>query len=402
MVLHVIILNNLAAGHVVEQIQQIENRNSINYYGECDQDCLSYNCQICNFVKEVMKINISIVKNYLSFKKMLKRSYYYIHLKGYRYNDILKRKNYSFSVHLMNCEGPGRIRNRLKSKFDILSNEELNKSYYDVLDKGKIEELSEKNLLSKFNKSNLITQIQDILEHILYTDQIFNLNIVRQFINFDDHLLGAFNCLFIKNLSQIDCVFVLTVKSIYILKNMHIDSEGNLLFSRIKFKKYYWSINDYKQELKRACPFLNNLNIDAFDNFTEKEMTDYNELNTNITYRKKVYDKIKMNKFSRDRFEFELLKFDYKEINEIHKRRYLLKNNSLEFFLKNGKNYFIAFNLDKRDIIYQTIIKYSVKDPKTLLNSSLINSHSSIFLKNVKIVLRKVKGHFPKLEKVLD
>jgi hypothetical protein len=381
-------------------MQFIENRKSINYYGESEQDCILYNCQICNFVKEVMKINISIIKNYLSYKKLLKKSYYYIHLKGYRFNDILKRKNYSFSVHLMNCEGPGRIRNRLKSKLDILSNEELNKSYYEILDKCKVQELSEKNLLTKFSRANAITQINDILDHVLYIDQIFSLNLVRQFINLDDQVIGAFNSLFIKNLSQTDCVFIITVKSIYIMKNMHIDQEGNLLLPRIKFKKHYWSINEYKQELKRACPFLNSLNLETFDSYLEKDITDYSELNKNISYRKKVFDRIKMNKFSRDRLEFDMLKIDYKEINEIHKRRYLLKPNSLEIFLKNGKNYFLTFNLDKRDTIYQTMVKYSIKDQKGFSNSSVLNSPSSIFTKNMKIVTRKFKGHFPKPEKV--
>jgi len=300
----------------------------------------------------------------------------------------------------MNCEGPGRIRNRLKSKLDILSNEELNKSYYEILDKCKVHELSEKNLLTKFSRANAITQINDILDHVLYIDQIFSLNLVRQFINLDDQVIGAFNSLFIKNLSQTDCVFIITVKSIYILKNMHIDQEGNLLLPRIKFKKHYWSINEYKQELKRACPFLNSLNLETFDSYLEKDITDYSELNKNISYRKKVFDRIKMNKFSRDRLEFDMLKIDYKEINEIHKRRYLLKPNSLEIFLKNGKNYFLTFNLDKRDTIYQTMVKYSIKDQKGFSNSSVLNSPSSIFTKNMKIVTRKFKGHFPKPEKV--
>ncbi|EFC36198.1 predicted protein [Naegleria gruberi] len=36
--------------------------------------------------------------------------------------------------------------------------------------------------------------------------------------------------------------------------------------------------------------------------------------------------------------------FSYEEIREIHNRRYLLKNNALEFFLLNGKSFFFAFD----------------------------------------------------------
>ena len=336
-----------------------ENKKSLNYFGEPERDCSSSNCQICNFIKEVMKININIVKNFLIYKKLLRKSYYYINLKGYHYHDILKKKNFNYSVHLMNSEGPGRIRNKLKFKLDILKNEELIKSYYDFLDKGKVEEFSHKKSLSKFNRFYEIIQINDILENIFYTDQIFNLNLIRHFINKEDQLIGAVNCLFIKNLSQIDCVFVLTVKSIYILKNVHIDPENNMLISKSKFKKYYWSINNYKDEFRRACPFLNNFNLDsnqdAEEDISNNKPDSLMDLSKNRGNKKNISDYLKMSKFSRDRSEFQIIRFEYKNINEIHKRRYLLKQNSLEIFLKNGKNYFITFNLDKRDLIFQTV-----------------------------------------------
>ena len=189
------------------------------------------------------------------------------------------------------------------------------------------------------------------------------MNLIRNFIDRDEIFVGTSNCLFIKNLSQIDCIIVLTVKNIYILKNVHIDQESNLLLSKYKFKKYYWSINDYKEEFKRACPFLNNFTLDGLNNDSEEEISDMKldslrEYSKNNSHRKRISDYLKMNKFFRDRSEFEIIKFEYKEINEIHKKRYLLKQNSLEFFLKNGKNFFIAFNLDKRELIFQTVILF--------------------------------------------
>ena len=49
-------------------------------------------------------------------------------------------------------------------------------------------------------------------------------------------------------------------------------------------------------------------------------------------------------------------KYSYEEIREIHNRRYLLKNNALEFFLINGKSFFFAFDeIDSRDRIFSIL-----------------------------------------------
>eukprot|EP01114_Cavostelium_apophysatum_P014246 TRINITY_DN3646_c0_g1_i2.p1 TRINITY_DN3646_c0_g1~~TRINITY_DN3646_c0_g1_i2.p1 ORF type:complete len:2996 (+),score=922.89 TRINITY_DN3646_c0_g1_i2:247-9234(+) len=51
------------------------------------------------------------------------------------------------------------------------------------------------------------------------------------------------------------------------------------------------------------------------------------------------------------------LTFHYEDMREIHKRRYLLKNNALELFLTNGKTYLLAFeNEQERDASYDAIL----------------------------------------------
>jgi hypothetical protein len=51
------------------------------------------------------------------------------------------------------------------------------------------------------------------------------------------------------------------------------------------------------------------------------------------------------------------LTWNYHDIREIHKRRYLLKNNALEIFLLTGKTYLLAFeNQSERDQVYDQIM----------------------------------------------
>lgn len=45
--------------------------------------------------------------------------------------------------------------------------------------------------------------------------------------------------------------------------------------------------------------------------------------------------------------EVELVSWDHTEIVEVHRRRYMLKNNALEIFLINGKTMLLAFESSK-------------------------------------------------------
>jgi hypothetical protein len=69
-----------------------------------------------------------------------------------------------------------------------------------------------------------------------------------------------------------------------------------------------------------------------------------------------------------------LYSFYYVEINEIHKRRFLHQNNSIEIFLKNGKNYYLSFNLGFRDKIVKAIILN--------IKQSHLSKNVAFFIKN--------------------
>ena len=61
--------------------------------------------------------------------------------------------------------------------------------------------------------------------------------------------------------------------------------------------------------------------------------------------------------FEKAKKGFQIYSFNYNEINELHKKRFLHQNNAIEMFLKNGKNYYLAFNVDLRDIIVGNFIQ---------------------------------------------
>ena len=325
------------------------------YFGDNDQECANQSCQICTFIKEYMgKILINIIKNYLTYKKILDKSFKYIFLKDKPFSkDILLSKSFVYSWYLQKSEGPARIRNKLKAKLDTIRNEELSKKYYESFDINKCQELNEKKIRSNFNKVFEIDEIHDVINNIFFIDQIFNINIVKQFIDNNDTFITALNCLIVKDLFHQDCVIIIGTKKVYILTNVHINKEKNILEAKTKFKKFFWVVSDYKDELDRCCCYLSDY---YEENSTLLENIDFEEIQSNQSKRRKINDKLKMHKFLRDQNEYRIIKFEFKDINEIHKRRYLLKQNSLEIFLKNGRNYFIVFNADKREAVFQLVI----------------------------------------------
>jgi hypothetical protein len=375
------------------------------YFGDNDQECANQSCQVCTFIKEYLgKVLINIIRNYNTYRKMLDINYKYIFLKEKSFSkDILSQKLFNYSWYLQKTEGPCRIRNKLKAKLDTIKNEELTKKYYESIDLNNCEELKYKKSKSSFNIVFEMEEIQDIVMNIFFLDQIFNINIIKYFIDNDDTFITALNCLYIKDLFQQDCVIIIATKRIYLLTNVHINRENNICEAKTKFKKFFWVVSDYKEEQDRCCAYLNDYNQEIKN---QLEKIDFEELKANQSKKRKFNDQLKMHKFKRKQDQFKIIKFDFNHINEIHKRRYLLKQNSLEIFLKNGRNFMIVFNKEKREPIFQLIVKNIMQNDKNKQeynNSNPIfnNSPSQFFSKNIKTIIKKTKGKFIKQERVI-
>ena len=394
-----------------EQANKMQNLLSkiIDYdkdeYSFSDED----NKYLNNFLDSKIKYNIKFMKYIFLYKQLMKTFFYNLYLKFRHISFISKyiseECKIKYSWYIYNREGLSRIKNKLKLKNDSFTDEEIIKSYSDMLTKvNQIKngnEISEKSnfrgfLQTKYNNVDLgFFKINNIMKTQIWLDQIFQKQIINLLIDEDDIIHSFYNCLLFKGIDYYTCVFIIGKKKIYILKNFHIDDNGILYMNNGNtnnasqtdcFKKYFWAIKNYENELKEHCNYLNIKNINEKQEFEDDFYFSQND------------------KFSIKRCEVKIYKFDYFEINEIHKRRFLYQENSIEIFLKNGKNYMLSFNIDKREQIFSIIIS-NLQD---LLNSKKNNNYKLIlnnkvyaYLRKSNIFLKKGKTKNQKLEKKL-
>ena len=85
-------------------------------------------------------------------------------------------------------------------------------------------------------------------------------------------------------------------------------------------------------------------------------------------------------------FKFSRKIIHLKKINEIHKRSHLQIQNSLEIFTSNGESYFIVFNPETRELIFDQIlsnIDELYKDKKNpILAPSITNKENIFYMKH--------------------
>ena len=112
-------------------------------------------------------------------------------------------------------------------------------------------------------------------------------------------------------------------------------------------------------------------------------MVDYlkdSSLNKNQSINNEKKNEEEKEIFEKEKLGFKMYSFNYKEINELHKKKFLHQNNAIEIFLKNGKNFYLAFNVDQRDTIVGKIIQNIIEEEnfrKRNLMIDNINSNNS-------------------------
>lgn len=400
------------------------NDHNLDLEGECQ----GADCRLCSLISNLQHIYFNLVLKIQESKKMLKKYLYYQFLKHNNNNNskILEEKQIEFSYYIFNHEGPARIRNRLIAKMDAIKNEELNKKYYG---NGNVnsEEYQKKlidyrlqNVEKKSNFEKIFTcfKIKKFVSQICYLDQIFKLNFIKNLINKNDEFIAAYNCLIIEECHHIDAILVLGKNQFYILSNLHLDREGYLAYSKDKFRKTFWILNDYTDDWDAACPYLRSERKPKKNLISRTKDTKKLKPKENVKSRISTLDDKKMEKFSKLRKGFKFISFNYDRINEIFKRRFLLKHNSLEIFLKTGKNFYLCFNLDKREAIFLQFVEgifrsrklecnnsssssSAIKLSNINLSTSQLNSPFCYFSRNMKIILKKSKGKLNKNHKMI-
>jgi len=326
------------------------NKDNFDITEDLDTDCKNSSCNICSFCKDFIAINKKIIYNYLCNKEFIKTSYYNHYLK-FENSDYLEKKNINFSWNIDRTEGPARIRNKLKAKIDLIDNNELHKSFYENKEFLEMDEISRK--CSTLSKEFDYFDVNSFLNKIYYLDQILHLNSISQMGEDYDVIKYSFNCLLIRDYIHKDCVMAIGTKKVYIFVNSHIDINNNFISAKYKFNNSFWVINEYDEIWKETCPYLNNYNDKVRDD-SPKIRRSFSRMDS--TKIKRINDEFKKKKFTRERDNFKIISFDIKNINEIHKKRFLLKQNALEIFLDSGDNFLFAFNIDKRDKIFEQVI----------------------------------------------
>jgi hypothetical protein len=351
-----------------------------------------------------MKFIFNEHKGFNDYKRNLIKIYCDFHLLNYKLNF-----NFSFSYYLMKSEGPSRVRKKFCLKLDKILNDEIDRSEFikrknsNILKKKnnsnnqiiKISNIDDNNNVNENNnnknnnidennsnennnnknnnndnnngndnknnnngdnnnnknennneneeKNHRINEYKkkfsffNINEHLFKffsLEQIFQINFVKYIVNSRDKYKDSFNCLLSKGMSYINSVIVIGEENIYLISNVN-EYKKDLYYVNNPIKKIFWVLGEkFEKTLKEQCIFLS----------YEKKDDSEEEINKN-----EMFDRLKKG--------FEIFSFSYYEINEIHNKKFLHQDNSIEIFLKNGLNFYLVFNPIDRDLVVKELIK---------------------------------------------
>ena len=315
----------------------------INITDKEKEKCNGGDCHLCLFVKKILISMFKREKKYEIFKNYLLHCITEIFILNKNKSIYLK---YNFSYYLLKREGPERIRKRFNLRIDKLLNSEYDRQQAKLKDK-KIEN-NEYWKLFDFYENKEEGYLNKNLFNFFNLGQIYNINIIKNLLDEEDEYQECFNCLLFKGLSYLNSVLILGGHKIYILSKVNLSKDNILYDAHFPISKKFWILNHYEDILSEQCEYLS-----SYENINH-----YNK-----TKKKKKFEKIEKG--------FWVYSFYYEEINEIHKRKYLHQNNAIEIFLKNGKNYYIAFNMNKREKLIKLIIS-NIKLCHDSINKSFI------------------------------
>ena len=355
--------NNTSSNENSSVISGIDSMIKVNFANKQSQ------CTFCNYITTVMKREYDNIKRCLSYKKFIKNFIYTLSAMN-DYDDRIHKflsddMKASLSYYVYKREGPSRIINKMKKKIDLFSNEEMTKKF-----NHNNEHVSEYT----FTNKNFNFELSSKLHSITCIDEIFNLKFVSEMTERNDIFDSAYNIILFNGLDYITSIIVLGRYNIYIMKNIFLDKNGILYYNLNEdgFRKIFWGMNEYSDELDRHCDYLGMKN------------------KGNVISRQ-------MMKFSYKKKEFKIYQFNYRDINEIRKTKFLHQNNSIELHLKNGKSFLFTANKDKRDFLFFSILS-NIPSKNQIISSNSISSQNCIYLKKNKIFVKRHKGKIKKGE----
>ena len=391
--------NNLDSIDVNDNNKWIKSeiKNSKNF--ETEKVICMGNCYLCNFIRIILEDLFTREIKFNVYEKYMINNY----IETYIFNKNLDYKIH-FGYYLAKEEGTSRIRNKFKLKVDKILNEELEaktKKDNSILN---IENNELENIFSFYKDDKISTNLCNFFN----LGQIFNIDFISDCIDKGDTYQCSFNCLLFKGLNYINSVLILSEKKVYILTNMIIDSNSNLILYNAYYpiNKSFWVVDKYSDMIPENFKYL-----EAYDLINDRLKITKKLSSKKISKIKMAEDDEEEALKSKQIRGFTLLDFSYGRINEIHKRRFLHQNNAIEIFLKTGINYYLAFNKDVRDTVVNKIL-YNISNSInyinntfasntinncihlnqiTNLNNQSIKSDNMIFMTDTDLFVQKIK-----------
>ena len=292
-------------------------------------------CPFCAFLKKLFYEKSKFIYeeyNYIKLYNQFFRNYY----QNFGDNpDIFHKNYYAWFISLKES------RSKIQNKFFLKENLIKEFTYQNPNTKGKKTSyfqymLDEDKYKAKFKELNKIFFYDKMCVHDLIIKG-FNPELEIEKDNY-------YTCLIINKLRKILSTFILYKDRIVIYYYICLDNNNKIhIVKNGKVPQFLWSesLNSFKTEMSKYLKEKEKeIKDDYYTNNQTQKDTKPNLSNFNYTIN---------NKFSRKIIHLN-------KINEIHKREYLQFPNSLEIFLDNGESYFIVFNLDIREKIFESII----------------------------------------------
>ena len=315
-----------------------------NIFFKTKEDLINNNsknkCSFCLYLNNYFKIKYENIYCNIKFDKYMDNNYINLFLNFYSYRNILGKKNYAW--FLSRDESSHKIQNKfLLKKNDIKENDQIKKringevfTYKYLYDKKKyivtLKSLYQIFLLDKIcNEFPLINSIPKIYDNDDIDSKIDETDTIE-------------NCLYIKIIHKTLSIIIILKEYILILTNICVDNNKKLHVVKKEIDSTIWCLQKEEYE-------------NEFEDYISKN--DQNIINEFFTNTPGTSKKKQEKGFGYDNsFNFSYKKIYFKNISEIHRTSYLTIPNSIEIFLKNGKSYFLCFNITKREKVYVDII----------------------------------------------
>ena len=323
-------------------------------------------CCFCKYLNKLFYVKSKFIYDEYYYIKLYNRFFrnYYQNIE----NDsgIFGSNDYVWALSLK--ESSSKMQTKLFLKENKIKN------YYYENPKTKVKTLYFKYMLDEEEYKNKFKEFNKLsfYDRISCNDQ----NLIKAMNPFEE-TKHFYNCLVINKLHKILSTFVLYKDCIIIYYNICLDSDNKVHIVRNNNTSHtLWLKNqdEFKEELDNYIKENENaIKDEIYKSNNKKNEKDIRADLSHFSYNKNY-------KFSR--------KVIYlKKINEMHKTSHLQIQNSLEIFTSNGETYFIVFNPETRELVFDQIIANIddiYKDKKNpILTPPLSNKENIFYMKHV-------------------